>query len=285
MVLLKGHGPDGFRFHTNYESAKAAEIAADPRGAADPLLARARPPGPRPRPARAPLRRRLRRLLREPLAREPTRRLGLAAEPAARRPRRPRPRAWSEIRARFADVEDIPRPDHWGGYLLRPRDDRVLAGPAGPPPRPLPLHARGRGLDEPAPRSLTRTAPCRSAVGATDQRRSSMSSALRPWSRARSRSRARRISASSASPALSSARRSAASASRRRRSASAAVRRPRRGGRDAGRTAAGFRGVRLRLVAMGHGALCEALMLEPLPLPAAPQGDGPESGGDQERRR
>src|SRR6201996_2438446 len=33
MVLLKGHGPDGFRFFTNYESAKAAQIDADPRGA------------------------------------------------------------------------------------------------------------------------------------------------------------------------------------------------------------------------------------------------------------
>src|ERR1700750_1921978 len=33
MVLLKGHGPDGFRFHTNYESDKGAQIAADPRGA------------------------------------------------------------------------------------------------------------------------------------------------------------------------------------------------------------------------------------------------------------
>jgi pyridoxamine 5'-phosphate oxidase len=29
MVLLKGHGPEGFRFFTNYESAKAAQIAAD----------------------------------------------------------------------------------------------------------------------------------------------------------------------------------------------------------------------------------------------------------------
>ena len=33
MVLLKGHGPDGFRFFTNYESAKAGQIDADPRGA------------------------------------------------------------------------------------------------------------------------------------------------------------------------------------------------------------------------------------------------------------
>jgi pyridoxamine 5'-phosphate oxidase len=30
MVLLKGHGPDGFRFFTNYESAKAGQIDADP---------------------------------------------------------------------------------------------------------------------------------------------------------------------------------------------------------------------------------------------------------------
>src|SRR3989337_584693 len=29
MVLLKGHGPDGFRFYTNYESRKCEEIAAN----------------------------------------------------------------------------------------------------------------------------------------------------------------------------------------------------------------------------------------------------------------
>lgn len=30
MVLLKGHGPDGFTFYTNKESRKGAEIAANP---------------------------------------------------------------------------------------------------------------------------------------------------------------------------------------------------------------------------------------------------------------
>ena len=30
MVLLKGHGPDGFRFYTNWESRKGEEIAANP---------------------------------------------------------------------------------------------------------------------------------------------------------------------------------------------------------------------------------------------------------------
>ena len=33
MVLLKGFGPAGFRFFTNYESAKGIELAANPRAA------------------------------------------------------------------------------------------------------------------------------------------------------------------------------------------------------------------------------------------------------------
>lgn len=33
MVLLKGHGPDGFVFYTNREGRKAADLAADPQAA------------------------------------------------------------------------------------------------------------------------------------------------------------------------------------------------------------------------------------------------------------
>ena len=33
MVLLKGHGPDGFVFFTNFESAKGRELLAQPRAA------------------------------------------------------------------------------------------------------------------------------------------------------------------------------------------------------------------------------------------------------------
>ena len=33
MVLLKGHGPDGFVFYTNLDSRKGAELAASPRAA------------------------------------------------------------------------------------------------------------------------------------------------------------------------------------------------------------------------------------------------------------
>lgn len=33
MVLLKGHGPDGFVFYTNHHGRKAADLAANPRAA------------------------------------------------------------------------------------------------------------------------------------------------------------------------------------------------------------------------------------------------------------
>ena len=33
MVLLKGHGPNGFVFYTNEQSAKGAQLAANPRAA------------------------------------------------------------------------------------------------------------------------------------------------------------------------------------------------------------------------------------------------------------
>ena len=33
MVLLKGHGPDGFVFYTNAQSRKGREIAANPQAA------------------------------------------------------------------------------------------------------------------------------------------------------------------------------------------------------------------------------------------------------------
>ena len=33
MVLLKGHGPDGFTFYTNLDSRKGAELATDPNAA------------------------------------------------------------------------------------------------------------------------------------------------------------------------------------------------------------------------------------------------------------
>lgn len=119
MVLLKGHGADGFRFHTNYESAKAREIAADPRGA---LILYWREHDRQVR-ARGPLE----RLAREDsdayfASRSRESRLGAWASPQSRplEDRADLDRRLAEARDRFADVEDVPRPDHWGGYILRP---------------------------------------------------------------------------------------------------------------------------------------------------------------------
>jgi pyridoxamine 5'-phosphate oxidase len=120
MVLLKGHGPDGFRFFTNYESAKAGQIDADPRGA---LILYWREHDRQVR-ARGPIER-------LPAAdsdayfsgRERESRLGAWASPQSRRltDRADLDRRLDEIRARFEGVDDVPRPDFWGGFVLRPR--------------------------------------------------------------------------------------------------------------------------------------------------------------------
>jgi pyridoxamine 5'-phosphate oxidase len=119
MVLLKGQGPDGFRFFTNYGSAKAGEIGADPRGA---LILFWREHD------------------RQVRARGPIERLPAADSDAyfASRGRESRLGAWAspqsrpladreeldallaEVRERFDGVEHVPRPDSWGGFVLRP---------------------------------------------------------------------------------------------------------------------------------------------------------------------
>jgi pyridoxamine 5'-phosphate oxidase len=120
MVLLKGHGPDGFRFFTNYESAKAGQIDADPRGA---LVIYWREHD---RQVRA--RGRFERL---PAAdsdayfasRARESRLGAWASPQSRplADRAELDARLDAMRERFAEVEDVPRPETWGGFALRPR--------------------------------------------------------------------------------------------------------------------------------------------------------------------
>ena len=56
----RAFGPEGFRFFTNLESAKARAARGRRRGGAGPLLARARPPGAGPGPGRAAAERRSR---------------------------------------------------------------------------------------------------------------------------------------------------------------------------------------------------------------------------------
>jgi pyridoxamine 5'-phosphate oxidase len=118
MVLLKGFGPDGFRFFTNYESAKGAELAAN---------------------ASAALVIYWRELDRQVRVRGTVERLPTADsdEYFASRPRdsriaasispQSRPIEREELERRYEELvrelgdADPVRPDEWGGYLVRPK--------------------------------------------------------------------------------------------------------------------------------------------------------------------
>ncbi len=117
MVLLKGFGPDGFRFFTNLSSAKARQLRAVPRAAIVIYW---------------------RELDRQVRVRGAVEKLPAAADDEyfATRPAAARIGAWAsrqseqlpdrealdrsvrDVEERFGDG-DVPRPDFWGGYLLR----------------------------------------------------------------------------------------------------------------------------------------------------------------------
>lgn len=129
MVLLKGADAQGFRFHTNYESAKAGQLTTTPHAAMVVYW---------------------RELDRQVRIRGPVERL--AADESDRyfatRPRDRRVGAWAspqsrplrdraELDARVDDVEarfahgEVPRPPWWGGYLLRPSTIELWQGQVG----------------------------------------------------------------------------------------------------------------------------------------------------------
>ncbi|WP_066648459.1 MULTISPECIES: pyridoxamine 5'-phosphate oxidase [Sphingomonas] len=118
MVLLKGHGPDGFVFYTNQQSRKAGDLSANPRAA---LLFHWKS---------------LRRQIR---IEGPVSTVSDAEADAyfATRSRDSRLGAWasdqsrpldarSTFEARFAEMQarfeggDVPRPPHWSGYRVTP---------------------------------------------------------------------------------------------------------------------------------------------------------------------
>jgi pyridoxamine 5'-phosphate oxidase len=118
MVLLKGHGPEGFVFYTNEESAKGEELRENPRAA---LLFHWKS---------------LRRQIRIEGVTEPVSSLE-ADSYFATRGRDSQLGAWAsdqsrpldsratfeqrfeKMKARF-EGEEVPRPPHWGGYRLKP---------------------------------------------------------------------------------------------------------------------------------------------------------------------
>ncbi|MBB6123864.1 pyridoxamine 5'-phosphate oxidase [Sphingobium subterraneum] len=121
MVLLKGHGPDGFIFYTNFEGRKASDLLANPNAA---LLFHWKS---------------LRRQIRIEgvvgrvddatadayfATRSRDSQLGAWASDQSR-PLASRDvfmQRYEEMRARF-DGQDVPRPPHWSGFRLRP--DRI----------------------------------------------------------------------------------------------------------------------------------------------------------------
>ena len=129
MVLLKGFDDAGFRFHTNYESAKGRQLDAAGsaalviywrevdrqvrlRGAVERLSAEESDEYWRTRPRES--------------------QLGAWASPQSERiaSREELDEAVAAADARFAEVE-VPRPEHWGGYLLRPEVVEFWQGQVG----------------------------------------------------------------------------------------------------------------------------------------------------------
>ncbi|MFN3818130.1 pyridoxamine 5'-phosphate oxidase [Blastomonas sp.] len=119
MVLLKGHGPDGFIFYTNYEGRKGGELLANPNAA---LLFHWKS-----------LRRQIR--IEGPVTpvddatadayfatRSRDSQLGAWASDQSR----PLPeraifeQRFAEVEARFAE-SDVPRPPHWSGFRVTPQ--------------------------------------------------------------------------------------------------------------------------------------------------------------------
>ena len=118
MVLLKGHGPDGFAFYTNEQSAKGEDLAANPRAA---LLFHWKS-----------LRRQVRvegTVERVPDAqadvyfatRTRDSQLGAWASDQSRPldSRQTFESRFEEVKRRF-EGQDVPRPPHWRGYRVVP---------------------------------------------------------------------------------------------------------------------------------------------------------------------
>ncbi|MBF6224468.1 pyridoxamine 5'-phosphate oxidase [Nocardia abscessus] len=129
-VLCKGLSPDGVIFYTNYESAKGAQLTAVPYAAVTfvwPALGR-----------QVHLRGAVERVPSETTAaywrsRPRDSQLGAWAsrQSAPIGSRAELDRTLAEATERFADVDEIPVPPHWGGFLVRPDEVEFWQGRRG----------------------------------------------------------------------------------------------------------------------------------------------------------
>ncbi len=153
FVLLKGVDERGFRFFTNHEGTKAGQLAGHPAAALAfhwvELDRQVR------------IRGSVERLSDEEsdeyyASRGRGSRIGAWASPQSRPlgdPRSELDDLTRQAEQRFEGVEDIPRPPHWGGYLIRPFQVEFWQG------RRSRLHDRYRYTPERDGWSITRLAP------------------------------------------------------------------------------------------------------------------------------
>ena len=150
MVLLKGIGPEGLRFFTNYESVKGAELEARPRAA---LILYWRELDRQVR-ARGPVHKLTAEQSNEYFASRPRdSQAAAAASPQSRTIDR------GELDRDVAEVLEaagdgpIERPAHWGGYALEPEEMEFWQGRDGR------LHDRFRYTREGGGWRIERLAP------------------------------------------------------------------------------------------------------------------------------
>jgi pyridoxamine 5'-phosphate oxidase len=137
IVLLKGLDERGFHFYTNYDSRKGTELSQTPHAALTflwkPLERQVRIEGP---VERMPADESTEYFHSRPRGSQ----LGAWASPQSRvvESRKELEQNLEDAEAQYGDHDEIPRPSHWGGYVVRPMQIEFWQG------RPNRLHDRLR---------------------------------------------------------------------------------------------------------------------------------------------